>query len=230
VLITVLAWVITVGILTAIPLALCRSQSFGWALLWSVTALFGVQEMWIAEHRFALLVAWILTAIPVALCRSQSFGWALLWSVTALFGVQEMWIAEHRFALLVAWEAAFQRNAELLQQCQKSQRQQSPGESTSESHHAYAGLIDSPFRLGLFPSETPPNPSVFDHDRLVSDGFPRNSRNKTAVVSEIDAKDSQTWYYSGIRPNWLNQPQTPISADLDSNYQNQAGPTPFDFI
>lgn len=172
----------------------------------------------------------ILTAIPLVLCRSQSFGWALLWSVTALFGVQEMWIAEHRFALLVTWEAAFQRNAEQLQQCQKSQRQQSTGESISESHHAYAGLIDSPFRLGLFPSETPPNPSVFYHYRLVSDGFPRNSRNKTAIVSEIDAKDSQIWYYSDIRPNWLNLPQSAISADLNSNYHIQSEAAPPYFI
>lgn len=57
-LITALAVAITAGFVTAVPLVLWRAQARAWAWVWSVTAYFAVQEMWMAEYRQRLVIAW----------------------------------------------------------------------------------------------------------------------------------------------------------------------------
>ena len=61
-LITVLAWVITAGVATALPFAWVRAWRSPWvrpwAMAWALTAMFGVMEMWQAEYRLGLAVAW----------------------------------------------------------------------------------------------------------------------------------------------------------------------------
>jgi hypothetical protein len=62
VLVTVAALVITVAVLVAIPLVLVKAwrleSQMPFALAWTVTALFAVQEMWMAEYRLGMAKAW----------------------------------------------------------------------------------------------------------------------------------------------------------------------------
>jgi hypothetical protein len=55
---TVLAVAISAGTATAVPWVLWRARARSWALAWSVTALFAVTEMWMAEYRLGLATAW----------------------------------------------------------------------------------------------------------------------------------------------------------------------------